>query len=453
MSSAKSVDLRVRPSRWAHLCFEVGGILESSSAELGTAVTQFDYRTFCSNLLATVLGDPSRLQYDSNGISTDPNIVASTLCTLRGELAKAELDKSVKTRQNGYFGKYAHQPAVIAQTKAFYDPGAVNSKPQRLATLSTVSQSQADLLYAAYLTDGRLAVVKNTSSDITSKTQSLGETCSTTISDGFNQSTNSGVQNGTSNTFTDSIATDLSNATSSSASIATVSDDFTNGVASGVSVNSSFGSGFVTQLGASVSRSDSKGNANQTQAAVNTDYGYRVPNLEREAQNQRAQISLMDEQFAQFMLAQSLPNLDTVFTNELQSIDLDVKRLQVRYLNTILMSPLQGIITGIFKNPGDFVKAGEAVLRVEDNSVVYVIGTVVCSDFVKLGASAIVTTKMFSTGSTTSISGTVVGTRGRRGYDDRWEIVVKCNNLDGGGNWIMPLHYHFDYDDTSVTIT
>jgi hypothetical protein len=451
MSSAKSVNLRVRPSQWAHLCFEVGGILESSSAELGVTVAQFDYPTFYSNLLATVLGDPSRLQYDSNGISIDPNIVASTICTLRGESTKADLDKAVRTRQNAYFGKYANQAAVIAQTKASYDPGTVNSKPQRLATLSTVSQNQADLLYAAYTTDGRLAVVKNTTSDIASKTQSLGETCSTTISDGFNQSTNSGVQNGTSNTFTDSIATDVSSVTSSSGSVATISDDFTNGVASGVSVNSSFGNGFVTQFGASIGRSDSKGIANQTQSAVNTDYGYRVPNLEREAQNQRAQISLLDEQYAQFMFAQNLPNLDKILTNELQSIDLDVKRLQIRYLNTILMSPLQGIITGIFKHPGDFVRAGEPVLRVEDNSTVYVIGTVVCSDLVKLGATATITTTMFSTGAANSISGTVVGARGRRGYDDRWEIVVNCNNLKGG-NWIMPLHYHFDYDDTSVTI-
>ena len=452
MTSATSVNLRVRPSKWAHLCFEVGGILESSSAALNAAVVPFDFRTFYSNLLNTVLGDPSRLQYNSGGIDADPSVVASTLCTLRGELARADLDKSVGMRQNVFFGKYANQPAVIAQTKAFYDPGTINSKPQRLTTLGTISQSQADSLYAAYLTDGRLGVVKNTTSNITSKTQSVGETCSTTISDGFNQSTNSGVQNGTSNTFSDSIATDISNATSSSSSIATISDDLTNGVASGVSVNSSFGSGFVTQFGASVSRSDSKGLADQQQAAVNTDYGYRIPNAEIQAQNQRAQISLMDEQYAQFMFAQNLPNLDTVFTNELRSIDLDVKRLQVRYLNTILMSPLKGIITGIFKNPGDFVKAGEPVLRVEDNSTVYVIGTVKCADLVNLGATATVSTTLFGTGPVTSITGTVVGARGRRGYDDRWEIVVECNNLSGT-SWIMPLHYHYDYEDTSVTFT
>jgi hypothetical protein len=435
------------------LCFETAGVLESSSTELGASVVQFDYPTFSSTLLATVSGDPSRLQYDSSGIDSNASISASILCTLRAESTKAVLDKAVNMRQNAYYGKYANQAAVVAQTKAFYDPGVANSKPQRLTSLTAISQNQADLLYAAYLTDGRLSVVKSTTSEINSKTESLGETCGTTISDGFNQSTNSGVQNGTSNTFSDSIATDISNATSSSSLISTVSDDFTNGVASGISINSSFGSGFVTQSGASISRSDSKGIANQLQAAMNTDYGYRVPNLESQAQNHRAQISLMDEQFSQFMFAQNLPKLDTVFTNELKSIDLDVKRLQIAYLNTILVSPIAGIITGVFKNPGDCVKAGEAVLRVENNATVYVIGTVVYRGLISLGATVTVTTTRFSTGSPTSISGKVVAIRGHRGFDDRWEVVVKCNNLDGGGNQILPLHYHFDYDDTSVTIT
>src|SRR5690348_3493930 len=115
MANAKSVNLRVRPSQWANLCFETSGVLESSIVELGGSVVQFDYATFASNLLATVSGDPSRLQYDSGGIDGDANVSASVLCTLRGESIKAALDKAVNTRQNSYFGKYANQAGVIAQ--------------------------------------------------------------------------------------------------------------------------------------------------------------------------------------------------------------------------------------------------------------------------------------------------------------------------------------------------
>jgi hypothetical protein len=75
--------------------------------------------------------------------------------------------------------------------------------------------------------------------------------------------------------------------------------------------------------------SHSKSRACEQQKITNTDYTYRTPFFESQAQYERAQISLMDEQFGQFMAAQSLPNLAQVFANELQSIDSDVLRLQI----------------------------------------------------------------------------------------------------------------------------
>ena len=61
--------------------------------------------------------------------------------------------------------------------------------------------------------------------------------------------------------------------------------------------------------------------------------GYTFPVDDSIAQNFRAQISLMDQQFAQFMASQNLDNLKQVFTNELQGIDLDVKQLQIAYIS------------------------------------------------------------------------------------------------------------------------
>ena len=135
--------------------------------------------------------------------------------------------------------------------------------------------------------------------------------------------------------------------------------------------------------------SRSSGSATQKQTIVNTDYGYRVPYLESSAQLERAQISLMDQQFAQFMYGQNLPDLATVFQNELNAIDGNVFRLQVAYLNTILMSPIAGTITGVYKYPGDPVKAGEPVMRVEDNSTIYLLATVVYREPVALAYHAV----------------------------------------------------------------
>ena len=91
---------------------------------------------------------------------------------------------------------------------------------------------------------------------------------------------------------------------------------------------------------------------------MNTDYGYRTPFFENQAQNQRAQISLIDQQFAQLMFGQNLPNLAQVFQNELNTIDNNVYRLQIAFLNTILMSPIPARYGYLL--PGDCVEGGRA---------------------------------------------------------------------------------------------
>jgi multidrug resistance efflux pump len=189
------------------------------------------------------------------------------------------------------------------------------------------------------------------------------------------------------------------------------------------------------------------------QTIANRDYGYRIPHLENLAQYERAQISLIDEQFAQFMSGQNLPYLAAVFQNELSSIDSDVYRTQIAYLNTILMSPISGTVTGIYKNPGDAVGPGEPVIRVENSDVIFLTATLVYRGPISIGSGVKVTTRLFDMpGPLTTVSGSAVSVRGRH-EDDHWEVIVKCNNLDGAGKPIFPLGYHFDYDDTTVSIT
>src|SRR5579862_3712894 len=49
-SVAKIVKLQVRPSLWANLCFEVGGIVAESTVTLGQQVTQFDFSSLYGQL-------------------------------------------------------------------------------------------------------------------------------------------------------------------------------------------------------------------------------------------------------------------------------------------------------------------------------------------------------------------------------------------------------------------
>ena len=69
--------------------------------------------------------------------------------------------------------------------------------------------------------------------------------------------------------------------------------------------------------------------AHQDQSITTSDNVFRHPFYEAKAKYQRAQISLIDQQFAAFMYEQNVPNLGTVFDNELSSIDADVYRLQI----------------------------------------------------------------------------------------------------------------------------
>src|SRR5262249_7629360 len=114
-------------------------------------------------------------------------------------------------------------------------------------------------------------------------------------------------------------------------------------VEEGTSGGTTTASGFASGAQRGSQGSTGKAYAVETQSIVNTDYGYRVPDIENQAQNERAQISLIDQQFAQFMAGQNLPNLTAVLQNELSAIDRGVNQLQVGFLNTILLSPIAGI--------------------------------------------------------------------------------------------------------------
>lgn len=460
MGTATPVSLHVRPYQAAHLCFEVDGILEISDAQLGAQISVggsgvptpwvFDFPAFYAILgaMPTVSGDASRLEYDFPAI--DATVAPFALAALRKEPRKAALNSAINARQNAYFAKYANANGpggIIAMMNNLYSPSVTDSKPNRLAVLSAIANDQFNELKAAYTADGRLGVVKNTESVLNSTTESTdqtsGSTSQQTQEQGSTDEQGLAAQVNTSNK--------LISLPKGGGSMA--GTGFTGSLPIDESVEESTSGESSSTTGRDLSYSS--GYASEQQTIVNTDYGYRVPYLESAAQFERAQISLMDQQFAQFMYGQNLPNLATVFANELTNIDASIYRLQVAYLNTILMSPIAGTITGIYKNPGEAVRAGEPVVRIEDNSTIYLLATVIYRGPAAIGSTITVSTNLFDQDPSvpTTLTGSVVSVRGHRD-DDKWDIVAKCNNpLNASSQPIFPLGYHFDYDDTTVAIT
>ena len=177
---------------------------------------------------------------------------------------------------------------------------------------------------------------------------------------------------------------------------------------------------------------------------------YRVPSLENFATHQRQQIGIIDEAFNLFANNQNLDYLENVFQNELSAIDSEVYRMQIAYLNTILISPISGVVTAIYKKLGEAVQAGEPVLRVENNDYVYLTATLISHGAIELYSIARVETKLFDTVDT-MVEGPVVSTR-CNDTDDQWNIVVKCGNMRLDGLHILPLGYRFDFDKTTILI-
>jgi len=427
MGTAKPVDLHDRAAQIAHLCFETGGILGELNAELGAEAPHFNFSAFYGILgsMPTIPGHPARLTFDFPKIQADTQ--KYTLASLRAETNKTAVNKAVNARANAFYAKYANAPAVIARMNSDFSPTITGSKPNRLDILSSLSEQQMDMLRKAYLADGRTDVVRST------------ESCLHSVLSSSQGAATSG--------FTDD--KDVTGTTTAPKIDApqdhTKIIDVTN--PSGDPVQETVRMGYDEHQ----TQGWSRGMDDQT--IVNTDYGYRVPYLENLAQFERAQVSLIDEQFAQFMTGQNLPYLAAVYQNELQMIDSDVFRTQIAYLNTILMSPIPGIVTGIYKHPGDPVQPGEPVVRVESNGEVLVIATIVYRGPITLGATFTVTTQLFDVaGPPTTITGPIISVRGKR-EDDHWEVIARCGNLDAGGNPILPFGYHFDFDDTTVTIS
>jgi len=161
----------------------------------------------------------------------------------------------------------------------------------------------------------------------------------------------------------------------------------------------------------------------------------------------------MDERFAEFLYTSGRAHLPQVAKNEMDSIDNRVYQFQIALLKSVLMSPVSGIVTGIFKNPGDWVAAGDPVIRVENIETVLLVARLVYRGRISIGSQATVKTNLFDApGPETTIKGSVVSMQGQR-EDNQWLVTVECNNLDSGGKPIFPPGYQFDYDNTTFSLT
>ncbi len=434
-------------------------------------------------------GDSSRLLYDFLKIQAD--VAPFTLATLRAEPKKAALEKAIGMRQNAYLAKYANQGRIISFMDTYYfnppdfglsAPPNPFSKSARLDNLSDVNESRWSALNAAYASAGRQD--GSAGVDAHNILQKISSDTNGTLSSditGYGFAANSETGETTIVAPGDSSKNPLGDISPSAPPNQVFSGSefpdwpweekirwippvdaggFTTGWLGtnipGTSTTCQMTSSYQTNSNVNQSHQDDVNYTHQDQTVQTSDQAFRHPFYDAKAQYQRAQISLIDQRFSALQSAQNIPNLATIFGNELASIDADVYRLQIAYLNTILLSPIAGVVTGVYKNPGDPVRAGEPVVRVEYFDVILIEAVVIFRGPVLVNQTIVtITTALFgaSSGQPTSISGLVVAAR-IHNNDDTWRLIIECGNKDGSTppKPVFPPGYRFDPDDTTVAI-
>ncbi len=187
----------------------------------------------------------------------------------------------------------------------------------------------------------------------------------------------------------------------------------------------------------------------------NWGYEFRFPSAEADMRYLQSRAAVRQEFLNAWRMAEMCRFEETTFPNEVGAIDRSIQKLQSAYIDTFLFSPFDGIVTGVFHGQGDYVRAGEPVLRVESDEIIYLVGTVKYRGMLRVGDALTVSTTLFEAAGAapTSVSGEVVAVRGHDSVSEQWDLLIRCGNRTAAGDLILPLNYNFDFESTTVEVT
>ncbi|WP_172125271.1 HlyD family efflux transporter periplasmic adaptor subunit [Devosia sp. 919] len=197
------------------------------------------------------------------------------------------------------------------------------------------------------------------------------------------------------------------------------------------------------------------GQSFNTTAEITTRYighEYQIPPADNRARYLRSEIALRQERLAAYRLVSLNTHENVLFQRAMTASE--VRKIQLAYVDTFLMAPFDGVITAVFHNVGDFVAVGQPVVRLENDRTVFLVGTIKCRGLVRIGYNAELTTQLFGEPGAPPvvINGVVSAIRGHDPADEQWNVIIRCDNQGPTGR-LLPLNYHFDFDATEITLT
>ncbi len=136
---------------------------------------------------------------------------------------------------------------------------------------------------------------------------------------------------------------------------------------------------------------------------------------------------------------------------ELEAIDHQINSLRADFLDTLLLSPFDGVVAQVFKTIGESAAPFEPIIRVENWDSIFLLGWIQARAVLQLDQKLEITIKGVFEDPTKekTLIGTIVSIRGHDSDNDEWEVVIECENLVDP----LPVNYRFDRESTEIKTT
>ena len=416
---AKIKSLKVRPCKSADVAFPVQGIIEdfSNKLRLGAKVEKFELSEFIQKLS----------EFNSDGTpkialnKLFEHLQKNSLANLRNNKLGYDLQQMEAERAKQYLDWHKHSSTISAVFKEVYKDG-IENKVSILESLRSLVEKMYSELKTEYESKSNTNVVVGTST----------------------------TQENTSNSEIDSYIASIRMQQKAHTVDANVNPGGGQHVIPDISsVPQKFIDGAWADMQDEKPEFHSQKNKSQIQlkGIGNINNGeYRHPYLMSQAQRHEYTMEILDRILSTKVIAQKVPDLEKIWQHDLSILSSEVNKAQTALINTFLFVPFDGEITGIYKNPGEAVRAGESVLRIEDNTDIYLVGIVQHSGLLKVSDDKNVSLSITLNGNSQDLKGRIVSIRGHESDDDMWDVILKFDNSIG-----LPTNYTLDYRNATIS--
>jgi hypothetical protein len=424
--NARIVTLKAKAKSSADLAFdETGSIANAEPAvEIGAQVAAYAPRTALYSQLGTLelVGDKptGRLVFDSKALRKE--LQSKAIVILDNESHGADLDQAILARQNDWLTLYSHVADISLEASKRYGDRLASLK--RLLELADEHHKAIDDAY-----------VEEQKWDNPIDDPKHNPTIRPTTINTIKMAGVASIERGLSTDYGAGTPV-LSHGVNQFTAVGKLK--------TGGNPNSQDDWEVQTQLEPTVV-------AQRITSIVQSD-GITFPQKENDIRRERLVADLSDEFLTDYVFFKRVPSLEMIWKNELDSIDLEIKKLQLAYIATFIFSPFDGKVTAFYKQAGENVRAGDPVVRVENENALLLVGQVVCPSAPSVGQPVkIVTQHVFGDSGSPPVilNGKVVVVKGVDTLCGRWNVTFDVGN---SGAVRIPAGYDFDPDPGVTTV-